>query len=68
MFGLPPLMNYSLFRSRTFWTLVFMFVVNGYAAVSGQVPGNIDLVINAVLSLLASYFHLQTGQSTSGTN
>lgn len=52
-------MNYSLFRSRTFWTLVLMFVVNGYAAISGHIPGNYDMIVNLVLTSLASYFHVE---------
>lgn len=59
-------MDYSLLKSRTFWTVVVMFVVNGYASISGQVPGNIDMIINLVLTTLASYFHLQTGKLSVG--
>ena len=34
------------------------FVVNGYAAISGQVPAGVDMIVNLVLSSLASYFHV----------
>ena len=51
-------MNYSLLRSKTFWTIVLAFVVNGYAAISGQVPAGVDMIVNLVLSSLASYFHV----------
>ena len=61
-------MNYSLFRSRTFWTLVFQFVFNGFAAISGSFNPTVVLLLNAGLTSLASYFHLQTGQSTTGAN
>ena len=61
-------MNYSLLRSKTFWVLVLTFVYNGYAAISGQLPADATVVINLVFTVLASYFHLSTGQSTSGPN
>jgi hypothetical protein len=60
--------TYSLWRSKTFWTLVFVFAFNGYSAISGQVPADWSVVINLVLTGLASVFHLSTGQSTTGTN
>ncbi len=60
--------NYSLLRSKTFWTVVFMFVFNGYAAISGQLPGDVTLIVNTVLSVIASIFHLETGKSTTGAN
>ena len=61
-------MNYSLLRSRTFWTLVVVFLYNGYAAISGQLPGNVTVVVDLIFTALASYFHLQTGKSTTGSN
>lgn len=61
-------MNYSLLRSKTFWTLVVMFLYNGYAAISGQLPGDVTVIVNIIFTALGSYFHLQTGQSTAGTN
>lgn len=57
-------MNYNLFKSRTFWSLVVMFVVNGYAAISGQVPSGIDMVINFALTSLATYFHINKSAQT----
>jgi len=61
-------MNYSLLRSKTFWTLVFIFVFNGYTAISGSVPADVSVVINLILTGCASVFHLTTGQSTTGSN
>lgn len=56
-------MNYSIFRSRTFWMLAIMFVTNGYAAISGQVPGPVDVIVNLVLSTMATYFHVTPSQN-----
>lgn len=53
----------KLLKSRTFWTLVVMFVVNGYAAISKQVPANVDVIANVLLSMLASYFHTNPSQT-----
>jgi hypothetical protein len=50
--------NYSLLKSRTFWLIVFAFVYNGFAAISGQVPPSITLVVDAVLGALQTIFHL----------
>lgn len=51
-------MKYNFLKSRTFWTIVVMFCVNGYAAISGQIPSNVDMVVNFALSSLATYFHI----------
>ena len=51
-------MNYSIFKSRTFWTLVFTFLYNGYAAISGQLPADVTVIVNAVVGILAGYFHV----------
>lgn len=61
-------MNYSLFRSRTFWTIVAMFVVGGLNAIMNWMPANLQAGAMVLLTVLASYFHLQTGRSTSGSN
>lgn len=60
--------NYSLLRSRTFWLLAFMFVLNGWAAIAGQLHGPWVALVDFALTSMASYFHLQTGKSTSGSN
>ncbi len=61
-------MNYSLLRSRTFWTIVAMFVIGGGNAIVPVLPESIQVVGMFALSALASYFHLSTGQSKTGTN
>jgi hypothetical protein len=59
--------TYNLLKSRTFWTLVFIFVFNGYSAISGQIPAGADIVINAALTTIASLFHLSTGTNSTTT-
>jgi hypothetical protein len=61
-------MNYSLIRSKTFWTLMFQFVTDAIVMYGNLLTPEQLLVINAVLTTVASLFHLQTGKSTSGVN
>lgn len=60
--------TYSLLHSRTFYVLVFMFLFNGFSAISGQLDPTVVVVGNIFFTALSSYFHLQTGLSTTGTN
>lgn len=52
----------KLMKSRTFWTIVFMFVFNGYQAVAGFFTPEVNVVVNGVLSLLATYFKISPSQ------
>jgi hypothetical protein len=55
--------NYSLLKSRTFWLIVFAFLYNGYAAISGQLPASATVVIDLVFGALQSYFHVSGVQN-----
>lgn len=61
-------MNYSLLRSKTFWTIVAMFFVGGINAITQVIPADLQAPIMAILAILASVFHLQTGKSIAGSN
>lgn len=61
-------MNYSLLRSKTFWTVTAMVLVGAGNAVLPVVPMQYQAVLVLILGSLASYFHLQTGNSTTGSN
>ena len=52
------MLSYNLFSSRTFWVLVAVFLYNGYAAISGQLPPDVTVVVNLIFSVLGSYFHI----------
>ena len=51
-------MNYNILKSRTFWLIVFAFLYNGYAAISGQLPGSVTVIVDLVFSALQTYFHV----------
>ena len=57
-------MNFAqLIKSRTFWTLVVMFLTNGVASMVGHVPEAYTLTANFILSALAMYFKLNPSQT-----
>lgn len=61
-------MNYSIFASRTFWTVVAMFVIGGLNAIVPVIPADLQAVAMAALGILATYFHVNPSQSyTSST-
>lgn len=45
-------------RSRTFWTVVVMFVVNGVTGIREFIPESLLPVVDGVLGLLAIYFRI----------
>lgn len=49
-------------RSRTFWTIVMMFLIGGTEAISGLVPDELTTPILFVLGALATYFKLRPSQ------
>lgn len=56
-------MNYSIFASRTFWTIVAMAVIGGGNAIVPVLPPQVAAVAMLALSALASYFHVNPSQS-----
>lgn len=56
-------MNWSLFKSRTFWTIAAMFVIGGGNAIVGVLPASVQAVALLILSGLATYFHVNPSQS-----
>jgi hypothetical protein len=60
--------GYSLLRSKTFWTLVFMCLGNVVTVFKPMLTPDQVTLANLGLTVLASYFHQLTGNSTTGTN
>lgn len=46
----------DFWKSKTVWTIVGLFVFNGLQAIAPQVSGQVSVVVNVLVSLLAVYF------------
>lgn len=55
-------MNYSIIKSRTFWTVVVMFLVGGVNAIIEFIPAGAQTAVMAGLTALAAYFHVNPSQ------
>lgn len=53
----------SFLKSRTFYTLLVTFLLNGYNAISPSVSPDVAVIVNAVLMMLATYFHVNPSQN-----
>lgn len=56
---------YSLLKSRTFYTILAMFVIGGLNAITQVLPTDVQALSMALLAAIASYFHLATGRGDS---
>ena len=52
-----------MFKSRTFWTLVVMFLVNGIAGIHNMIPATWLPFVDGILGILVIYFKLNPSQS-----
>ncbi len=50
-------------KSRTFWTVVAMFIIGGTNGVMGLIPTGSVIYVQGALSLLATYFHVNPSQT-----
>ncbi len=53
----------NFLKSRTFWTIVVMFVVGGGNAIVPVMPADFQAVVMFALSGLATYFHVNPSQN-----
>ena len=60
--------TYSLLRSKTFWLLVATFVVGVGNLFLPVLPTGVQGVVETLLLVFASYFHLQTAVTAGATN
>ncbi len=56
-------MNFSILKSRTFWTVVAMFVVGGGNAIVPVLPVGIQALALLILGGMATYFHINPSQT-----
>ena len=50
-------------QSRTVWTLVILFAVNGIQGISSHIPTGFMPIVDAVLGLATIYFHVNPRQN-----
>jgi len=48
----------DIFKSRTFWVIVITFIINGITGIRESIPPNALVIIDAILGILATYFHI----------
>lgn len=54
--------SYSIFKSRTFWTIVVMFIVTGGNAIVPMLPPGIQVIVTAILGIMAAHYHTNPSQ------
>ncbi len=50
----------KLLKSRTVWTVFFMFVIGGVGAVDQVIPGSMKPFVQGLLGIAAVYFRVDT--------
>ena len=56
-------MNYSILKSRTFWTIVATIVVVDGNIILPLLPASIEGIVVLVLGGIATYFHVNPSQT-----
>jgi hypothetical protein len=52
----------KILKSRTVWTVIFTFIFNGFAAISGTLPAEVVTTVNLILGVIATYFKMSPSQ------
>lgn len=60
--------TYSLLKSRTFWTLVFMSLVPVVNAIIPTLSPMVQSIVVLILGAAGAYFHNDTAQRSGATN
>lgn len=53
----------DIFKSRTVWAVVALFVINGVTGIHDSIPPEILPFVDALISLLAIYFRIMPKQN-----
>ena len=57
LYAKPENMNLlKLLKSRTFWSLVALFVINGVGGIRDSIPSGVLPVVDGILGILVIYF------------
>lgn len=46
----------NLFKSRTFWVVVLLFLINGIGGIREEIPGGWLTIIDAALAVLTIFY------------
>ena len=52
----------NIFRSRTVWTVIVLFLINGVAGIKAYIPVSWLPAVNGILGILAIYFRVDQKQ------
>ena len=55
-------MDWSLWKSRTFWTLLLTFAFNAANETAQLLPAPYQMLVNGILAALTAYFHVNPSQ------
>lgn len=61
-------MNYSLLRSKTFWTAVALGIVNLIQVFTPFLPASVSAIADIVGTVLIAIFHLNTAMKAGAIN
>ena len=53
----------QVLKSRTFWTLVVMFIINGITGIREHINPGWLTTIDAILGIVATYLHVNPSQN-----
>ena len=60
--------NYSFLRSGAFYSVLVMFLIGGFKAISDVIPAGFETIIMGLLGILATYLHVSLAQSLGARN
>lgn len=55
----------SLLKSRQFWTIIILFIINGIAGIRENIPDGAMAYIDSILGLLIIWFRISPKQDFS---
>lgn len=61
-------MNYNIFKSRTFWTIVITIGIGALNAALPFMPDSVQTTVQGLLGLVAIYFHNETAKKADAVN
>ncbi len=50
-------------NSRTFWSIVVLFLINGVSAIHSYIPSAALPLVDGLISILAVYYHVNPSQN-----